>query len=74
MAGFTRLKEIPATLFVRTVIRLDIMKYSATVRLLIDREERKQAACYNVGGLITYKIKTIWSIFKLYRVAQPFGI
>lgn len=52
-AEFTRSRATPGILFVRTAIRLDIMRYSAMVRLPIDRKVKKRAACLNAGGLIT---------------------
>ena len=39
---FTRSRATPGILFVRTAIRLDIMRYSATVRLPIDRKEKNE--------------------------------
>ena len=41
-AGFTRSRETLGILFVRTAIRLDIMRYLATVRLPIDRKVKNE--------------------------------
>ncbi len=41
-AEFTRSRATPGILFVRTAIRLGIMRYSATVRLPIDRNAKNE--------------------------------